>query len=222
MRELKDAINIQHKAFMDNLEEVNGNLVRDCTELREKQHELWDFLSDLKTRSQDQKGELDRLLSRMESAEKKIHKLDQARVDLETSKCEKEDFHINLKRIDETLHKLEENVQSTENHCVALDNFMNKYQPVRVQTMIGETLDACLTGEERRNHELYENDKISLLYRIVLEDSGAGGDIQKLIIRLNEDAKYAIEDEERKKRRNAPPVDEQADMESDDSDNDGA
>jgi len=78
MRELKDAINIQHKAFMDNLEEVNGNLVRDCTELREKQHELWDFLSDLKSKSQDQKGEIDRLLSRMESAEKKIHKLDQA------------------------------------------------------------------------------------------------------------------------------------------------
>ena len=113
-------------------------------------------------------------------------------------------------------------MQSTENHCVALDNFMNKYQPVRVQTMIGETLDACLTGEERRSHELYANDKISLLYRIVLEDTGMGGDIQKLIIRLNEDAKYAIEDEERKKRRNAPPVDEQADMESDDSDNDGA
>lgn len=109
-------------------------------------------------------------------------------------------------------------MQSTENHCVALDNFMNKYQPVRVQTMIGETLDACLTGEERRSHELYANDKISLLYRIVLEDTGQGGDIQKMIIRLNEDAKYAIEDEERKKRRNAPPADEHEGMDSDDSD----
>ena len=104
MRELKDAINIQHRAFMENLEEINGNLVKDCTELREKQHELWDFLSDLKSKSQDQKGEIDRLLSRMESAEKKIHKLDQARVELETSKCENAEFQINLKRIDETLH----------------------------------------------------------------------------------------------------------------------
>ena len=51
MRELKDAVNLQHKAFMENLETVNGNLVRDCTELREKQHELWDFLSDLKSKS---------------------------------------------------------------------------------------------------------------------------------------------------------------------------
>ena len=92
---------------------------------------------------------------------------------------------------------------------------MNKYQPVRVQNMIDETLDATLTGEERRNHELYANDKISLLYKIVLEDTGAGDAIQKLIIRLNEDAKYAIEDEERRKRRNAPPVGEGGGMGSD-------
>ena len=143
----------------------------------------------------------------MEAAEKRVVKLENERVQLESNKCEKEEFYINLKRIDATLHTLAENMQNTDNHCVALDNFMNKYQPVRVQNMIDETLDATLTGEERRNHELYAQDKISLLYKIVLEDTGAGDAIQKLIIRLNEDAKYAIEDEERKKRRNAPPAD---------------
>jgi len=88
--------------------------------------------------------------------------------------------------------------------------------------MIDETLLACLTGEERRSHELYAQDKISLLYRIVLEDTGAGLDIQKLIISLNEAAKYAIEDEERRKRRNAPPVDEANAMGSSDSEDGGA
>ena len=117
----------------------------------------------------------------------------------------------NLTRIDETLKRLDESVQETENHCLGLDNYLDKYQPVRVQTMIGETLEACLTGEERRSHELYASDKISLLYRIVLEDSGAGGNINKLIIKLNEQAKYAIEEEERRKRRIAPPVDDAAD-----------
>lgn len=104
---------------------------------------------------------------------------------------------------------------------MALDNFIDKYQPVKIQTMIGETLDACLTGEERRSHELYANDKISLLYRIVLEDSGEGCNIQRLIIKLNEQAKYAIEDEERRKRRNAPPVQEGEDMGSEGSDGEG-
>ena len=94
-------------------------------------------------------------------------------------------------------------MSETKNHCVALDNYLDKYQPVRVQSMIGDTLKACLTGDERRSHELYENDKISLLYRVVLEDTGEQSNIQRLIIQLNEQAKYAIDDEERKKRRKA-------------------
>ena len=96
MRELKDAINLQHKAFMKNLEEVNGNLVADCTELRDKQNELWSFLSALKVKSSDQKGQLDQLFGRMDSAEKKLHILDKARVDLETSKCDNSEFQENL------------------------------------------------------------------------------------------------------------------------------
>jgi hypothetical protein len=39
-----------------------------------------------------------------------------------------------------------------------------------MQQMIAETLNACLTGVERRNHELYNNDKTSLLYRLILGD----------------------------------------------------
>jgi len=48
--------------------------------------------------------------------------------------------------------------------------------------MVGDTLNACLIGEERRRFELYESDKIALLYRLILEDEGDGNNIQKLII----------------------------------------
>ena len=58
-----------------------------------------------------------------------------------------------------------------------------------MQNMIGQTLYACLTGEERRHHELFDQDKISLLYRIILEDNGKESSIERLIIQLNEKAK---------------------------------
>jgi|TARA_B110000285_G_scaffold223307_1_gene278621 hypothetical protein len=61
--------------------------------------------------------------------------------------------------------ELEGKVLRNENHCTALDNYLDKYQPVRMQGMIGDTLYACLYGGERRKHELYDQDKISLLYR---------------------------------------------------------
>mmetsp|Transcript_9429 Transcript_9429/g.14456 ORF Transcript_9429/g.14456 Transcript_9429/m.14456 type:complete len:81 (-) Transcript_9429:2017-2259(-) len=77
---------------------------------------------------------------------------------------------------------LEENVYSTKNHCISIDNYLDKYQPVRMQSMVGDTLKACLIGEERRRFELYESDKISLLYKLILDDDGDGSNIQKLII----------------------------------------
>lgn len=67
--------------------------------------------------------------------------------------------------------------------------------------MIGDTLYACLEGSERRNHELYDSDKLSLLYRDILDDSGTGTGIQDLIMKLNEKAKHKIGEEEKAKRR---------------------
>ena len=67
--------------------------------------------------------------------------------------------------------------------------------------MIGDTLYACLTGEPRRSHELYDSDKLSLLYRLVLEDEAKGDSIHRLIFELNEKAKERISEEEKKKRR---------------------
>lgn len=67
--------------------------------------------------------------------------------------------------------------------------------------MIGDTLYACLEGSARRNHELYDSDKLSYLYRDILEDTGDGNGIQELIVRLNEKAKHRIGEEEKAKRR---------------------
>lgn len=87
-------------------------------------------------------------------------------------KCDNAEFQENLERINEVLHSHEVEVARTSNHCQALDSYLDKYQPVRMQNMIGQTLYACLKGDERRNHELYDQDKISLLYKIILEDDG--------------------------------------------------
>jgi hypothetical protein len=64
------------------LKEINDNLVQDTVELREKQNELLSFLTSLNVKSQDQKGSIDQLFTRMEAAEKKIVFLDKARVEL--------------------------------------------------------------------------------------------------------------------------------------------
>ena len=75
--------------------------------------------------------------------------------------------------MNERMSELEKNVARTRNLCLTLDQYQFKYAPVRMQAMIGDTLRASLTGPMRRNHDLYDHDKLSLLYRRILTDDGA-------------------------------------------------
>lgn len=90
-----------------------------------------------------------------------------------------------------------------ENHCVALDNYLDKYQPVRMQDMINDHLDASLISEPRKKHTQYQSQTISKLYRALLYDSGNTINIQKVIDEITKKARDTIEEEERNKRRKA-------------------
>lgn len=121
---------------------------------------------------------------------------------LELGKCEQSLFDKFKEKMEAKLHSLEEYVDETGDHCKALDLYLEKYSPVKTQSMICETMEACLMKETRRNHELYNADKMSLLYRIILsEDEAEAGDIRRAIQRLTDQAKSAIGEEEKAYRR---------------------
>ena len=65
-------------------------------------------------------------------------------------------------------------------------------------------MNACLLGETRRKHELFDNDVLSRLYKMILsddEDERAG--IMDQIHKLGEAAKEAIGKEEANARKQA-------------------
>ena len=68
----------------------------------------------------------------MEICEQKITLLEAARIKLDNVKCNNAEFQENLVRINEVLHTLDVNVNRTQNHCQALDSYLDKYQPVRM------------------------------------------------------------------------------------------
>jgi len=65
------------------------------------------------------------------------------------------------------LKNLEQDIKlfKASNHCHTLDNYLEKYLPIRSQALINETLRSVLSGKERRRLELYDSDKTSLLYQ---------------------------------------------------------
>lgn len=58
-----------------------------------------------------------------------------------------------------------------------------------------------LSSKERRRLESYEQEKMGILYKFVLDDNGSLANINKLITQLNERAKREVEEEEKKKKR---------------------
>lgn len=54
------------------------------------------FISDLRVVSQDHKGDLDQIFSRLDKAEAKIDRVEKMAVDLGINKCDKIEFQENL------------------------------------------------------------------------------------------------------------------------------
>lgn len=84
---------------------------------------------------------------------------------LEVDKTDKSLFYKKTKRLD--LKDLEQDIKlfKNTNHCITLDNYLEKYLPIRTQGLINETMRSVLGGKERRRLELYDNEKNSLLYQ---------------------------------------------------------
>ena len=55
-----------------------------------------------------------------------------------------------------------------------MDNYLEKYLPIRTQALIDETLRAILGGKERRRLELYDAEKNAILYKSLIADDGSG------------------------------------------------
>ena len=86
------------------------------------------------------------------------------------------------------------------NHSITLDNYAEKYLPIRTQGLINETLRSVLSGKERRRLELYDNEKNGLLYQQLLCDDGTGN-VAGLMRKLHEKASIEIEEEDKRRKR---------------------
>ena len=55
------------------------------------------------------------------------------------------------------MHDEDIEMTRSSDHCLALHQYLDKYQAVRMEDMISEHLDACLLGEQRIKHKLYND-----------------------------------------------------------------
>lgn len=100
----------------------------------------------------------------MNACEEAILRLERETKRLEAVKTDRSLFFKTKKKLD--LKDLEQDIKlfKNTNHCITLDNYLEKYLPIRSQSLINETLRSVLSGKERRRLELYDNEKNGILY----------------------------------------------------------
>lgn len=81
--------------------------------------------------------------------------------------------------------------------------------------MISDSLLSCLEGNPRKLHEQYLESKMNNLYKVILHDDGESLKILQLIEKSTNEAKVAIDKEERRKREIATVVQASMSLDSD-------
>lgn len=139
----------------------------------------------------------------MKNAELDIQQLKKDTLKLEKVKLEANIFSTTVQPIQKLQQEHEVRISDNKNHCETIDSYLDKYQPIRTQFLIQETLESVLSSKDKRKLEAYSTEKFQILYNGILHGDNYDS-TQRLITQLNERAqKEFAEEEKRRKRRMA-------------------
>lgn len=122
-----------------------------------------------------------------------IHDLKAKADSLEHYKCSTEQFKEHLKQMDCTFENINALIEKNKDNTNRIESYLDKYINIRIQNIVATTLRGCLTGDARRNHELYDQDKMHLLFKCIIEDEGQPGDLEGTIHDMNVEARKRVE-----------------------------
>ena len=81
-------------------------------------------------------------------------------------------FELEKERIDKLIDNLALQAENHGNHFAMVENFVEKYIPVRIQSQISETLQQVLPYKEAQTLAAFEKLRFNEMHAIILEDDG--------------------------------------------------
>ena len=199
LSELKETYKKQCEIFVEEVKKLDKIII-------EHNERLTQYCQEIEKTTIEHKGVLDlhtsqvkELYARMELVENNVIELQKDTKKLQLEKTDLKIFMKAKKMLECYDLENEIKIYKAVNHCVTLDNYLEKYLPIRTQALINETLRSVLSGKERRRLELYDNEKNSILYQYLLVDDGRGN-VSEIMRELHERASIEIEEEDRRKK----------------------
>ena len=201
LAELKESYQKQSDIFVYEVQHCNQLINDHAHELTTHCSRLDQLTDDHFQRLENHENLLQELQGRTTIAEKNISRHEDEIQRIQVLKTDNKAFLRAKRKLE--LQDLQHELQlfKNTNHCATLDNYLEKYLPIRCQTLITETCQSVLDGKAKRRLELYDCQKNSLLYQNLLVDDGHG-EIALLMRQLHENAYAQIEADERRQKRN--------------------
>lgn len=91
---------------------------------------------------------------------------------LTATKVDKDSFKEFKTLSENNLMAFKENLENNTNHFAMVENFIEKYIPVRIQSQISESLHKVLPERECKQLQKYERIRFRDLHATILDDDG--------------------------------------------------
>jgi hypothetical protein len=137
------------------LQKTSTELVEGMTEVRESVTRMDNLLTQKTADFDHVESKVMMLMERIDTCEKEVEELKKARIQLETVKVDKSLFDRHIKPCEEKLADHETRIAQNYNRAETIDSYLDKYQPIRTQFLIQETLESVLSSKDKRRLENY-------------------------------------------------------------------
>lgn len=174
-KQLKDQmqLNIQFQQdFLGKYQESQSNIMEEFNTLRQRatdgENTFAVHLHQIQTLQYQEKLSTQTL----EHQDKWLQQLQELVNGLKYQKLDKEEFTLRSEDINLEQEVLKETSELHENHFSMVENFTEKYIPIRIQSQISETLRALLSSNMTDKLDDYEETAMQEMHQRILDDDG--------------------------------------------------
>ena len=111
---------------------------------------------------------------------------------LSSVKASVKDFDKMQSEFTVELQKLQKLIDLKENQIQTIENYIDKYQPIRVQSQISELLNEIFSGKEKELLTEVEGKKFEDLHTLLLMDNGVAN-LMEQMNNINKDLEQIME-----------------------------
>ncbi|CDW88205.1 UNKNOWN [Stylonychia lemnae] len=183
--------------FINKLKENYANLLLSIEDLRNNLSNQELNLSLTTSKSMSNSNYVRELQSRSDVFAENIQKCQKELTLLYELKQDKSIMEEIKDKMWEEIHKMQRELDEKTNQFNTVENFVEKYIPIRIQSQISETLACILNRSQMNKLENFEMEKFQQLNLVILEDDGSAN-LQEI---MKEILKEIVKEQEKEKNK---------------------